>query len=237
MNMKKTILRLTSMAILSTTLISFITITSYGATYYGSHSYNSSSSNSINRYYSRNNNTSSWGSVTRYYSRDTQSHDATNSLNTQSDDLSTSTSLDNSSSSSTISDDISFKADALTEKMFTLINNERRKNGLEELILDEKLTSVARLKAKDMVANNYLSHTSPTYGSIYTMIKSAGIKYNNAGENIAKAFSVDSAHNNFMHSYMHKRAILADHFTHVGIGIEKEKNGMYKISVMFIEAK
>lgn len=275
MNMKKTISRITSVAILSTTLISFIPVSSYGATYYSSNSYNSSNTNystsysstngSVTRYYSKDNNTttntdsstksntetsknqttisspkyttSSTGRVTRYYSRNTEPNNTTNSSNTQSDNTSNSTPVDNNNSPSTVNDNISLNVDELTKKMLTLINDERTKSGLTPLILDENLTSVAKLKAKDMVENDYLSHTSATYGSIYTMIKNAGIRYYNAGENIARAFSVDSAHNNFMNSYMHKRAILADHFTHVGIGIEREKGGMYKISVMFIEAK
>lgn len=275
MHIKRTISKITSVAILSMTILSFIPVSSYAVTYYSSNSYNSSntnysrsyysSNNSITRYYSRNNNpvtnkensiesntktsdsqstinspsytVSSNNSVTRYYSRDTESNNTINSSNIESNTPSNTTSIDNNNSSSIVNDNVSFEADELTKKMLTLINDERRKNGLNELILDESLTSVAELKAKDMVENNYLSHTSPTYGSIYTMIKDAGIKYHNAGENIAKAFSVDSAHNNFMNSSMHRRAILADHFTHVGIGIEREKGGMYKISVMFIEAK
>lgn len=129
------------------------------------------------------------------------------------------------------------KIDNLVLNMLSLINNERSNNNLKPLEFDNKLASVAQLKAEDMVENNYLSHNSRKYGSLYSMLNSADIKYYNAGENIAKAFSVDSAHKNFMNSGMHRNAILASHFTHVGIGIAKQSNGMYKISVMFIEKK
>jgi len=122
-------------------------------------------------------------------------------------------------------------------EMLTLINNERSKNNLNPLKLDDKLTSLAQLKAEDMATNNYLSHTSRRYGSLYSMLSNGGIKYYNSGENIAKAFNVATAHKNFMNSGMHKRAILAPHFTHIGIGIAKHSRSMYKISVMFIEKK
>lgn len=204
------------------------------------------------RYYSSNTNTSQYpsqnyqsyrtsssGAVTRYYSNSTQSNNTTYVSNNQNtSNLNTPEASDtNTNTTSTGNISASFTADAETQKMLSLINEERNKKGLQPFILHEKLTSVAELKAKDMVENNYLSHNSATYGSIYTMIKNAGISYYNASENIARAFSVESAHNNFMNSYMHKKAILADHFTHVGIGIEKESGGMYKISVMFIEEK
>ncbi|SHJ50613.1 CAP domain-containing protein [Paramaledivibacter caminithermalis] len=290
--MKKSVSKITSIAILSASLISFIPINSYGVTYYSSRNNTSSdisystgysyTNNSFTRYYSKYNNTpsenandsiqsnntasknetstrstvyltskdesntsnstsytvSSSGRVTRYYSRNTQNNvEADNASEDKIPDDSNSQIPNDNSNTYTNSPDNSFNSDQLTMKMLILINQERTKAGIKPLILDEKLTAVAELKARDMVENDYLSHTSATYGSIYTMIKNGGIKYQNAGENIARAFSVESAHNNFMNSYIHKRAILADHFTHVGIGIEKEKGGMYKISVMFIENK
>lgn len=127
--------------------------------------------------------------------------------------------------------------ESMVLEMLTLINNERSKNNLNPLKLDDKLTSLAQLKAEDMVENDYLSHNSRKYGTVYAMLNNAAIKYYNAGENIAKAFNVESAHKNFMNSGMHRMAILAPHFTHVGIGIDKQARGMYKISVMFIEKK
>jgi len=48
-----------------------------------------------------------------------------------------------------------------------------------------ELQRVAKEKARDMVNNNYFSHTSPVYGSPFEMMKSYGISYKTAGENIA----------------------------------------------------
>ena len=36
-----------------------------------------------------------------------------------------------------------------------------------------------------MARNQYFSHTSPTYGSAFAMLKAAGCSYKTAGENIA----------------------------------------------------
>ena len=66
------------------------------------------------------------------------------------------------------------------------MNQERTKQGLGALPSDSLLTKVALDKAKDMYNNNYFDHNSPTYGSPFNMMKSYGVKYSYAGENIAK---------------------------------------------------
>ncbi len=108
---------------------------------------------------------------------------------------------------------------ASEQKLIDMINNERIKAGLNALEIDRELSKVARLKSEDMDKNNYFSHTSPTYGSPFTMIKDFGITYRNAGENIAKTYSVERAHEGFMNSEGHRRNILTPGFTHIGVGI------------------
>ena len=41
------------------------------------------------------------------------------------------------------------------KEVFDLINNQRTKNGLSSLKVDEEVQRVARIKAEDMVSNNY----------------------------------------------------------------------------------
>jgi uncharacterized YkwD family protein len=105
------------------------------------------------------------------------------------------------------------------QKMLNLVNAERAKNGLAALTPNLKLTEVARLKAKDMIAKNYFDHTSPTYGSPFDMMRQFGISYRTAGENLAGAPSVDTAHTNLMNSSGHRANILNSSFKEVGIGV------------------
>ena len=58
------------------------------------------------------------------------------------------------------------------KEVFDLINKQRTNNGLAALKNDSEVQRVARIKAQDMVDNNYFSHTSPTYGSPFDMLKS-----------------------------------------------------------------
>ena len=105
------------------------------------------------------------------------------------------------------------------QKLISLINSERIKMGLNPLKVDYELSRVARIKSEDMRTNNYFSHTSPTYGSPFQMMKDFGITYRGAGENIARTSSVDRAHTGFMNSEGHRNNILNANFTHIGVGI------------------
>jgi len=100
-----------------------------------------------------------------------------------------------------------------------LVNEIRVKNGLKALNHDWELSRVARYKSQDMKDKNYFSHTSPTYGSPFQMMKSFGISYRSAGENIAKGYATPEAVvNGWMNSSGHRANILNSSFTHIGVG-------------------
>ena len=100
-----------------------------------------------------------------------------------------------------------------------LVNVERTKAGLKELTYDWELSRVARIKSQDMKDNKYFSHNSPTYGSPFDMMKSFGIRYRSAGENIARGQATPQAVvNAWMNSSGHRANILNPSFTHIGVG-------------------
>jgi uncharacterized YkwD family protein len=105
------------------------------------------------------------------------------------------------------------------QEVFNLINNQRTQNGLSALKIDSEVQKVARIKAQDMVNNNYFSHTSPTYGSPFDMLKSYKVSYNTAGENIAGNSSNSGAVNAWMNSSGHRANILNKSFNYTGIGV------------------
>jgi len=105
------------------------------------------------------------------------------------------------------------------QHMLDLINQERSKVGVAPLKIDSQLQKMAQVKSDEMVAKSYFSHTSPTYGSPFDMMKTFGISYTTAGENIAGNSSVDGAHEALMNSPSHKENILNSSFNYVGIGI------------------
>ena len=103
------------------------------------------------------------------------------------------------------------------QEVFNLINAERAANGLAPLVIDKDLENIARLKARDMVDKDYFSHQSETYGSPFDMMRSFGISYKIAGENIAGNSSNTEAVNTWMNSEEHKENILNNSYTYTGI--------------------
>jgi len=118
-------------------------------------------------------------------------------------------------------------ASAMQAEMLGYINAARAEANLPPLKLDAKLSEGAALKSKDMATNNYFSHQSPTYGSPFEMMRSLGISYTYAGENIAKHMSVKSAHDGFMNSPGHRANILNKNFNKVGLGFVKQGSYLY----------
>lgn len=139
---------------------------------------------------------------------------------------SNSSSSGNTSNTSTLSSD--------EKEVFDLINKQRINNGLSALKIDTEVLNVARVKAKDMVDNNYFSHNSPTYGSPFDMLKSFKVSYKTAGENIAGNSSNSAAVTAWMNSSGHKANILNSSFNYTGIGVVKSSKYVKVYVQMFI---
>lgn len=104
-------------------------------------------------------------------------------------------------------------------EVIRLVNEHRVQNGLKPLTADWELSRIARYKSQDMVDNRYFSHTSPTYGSPFQMIKSFGLSYRTAGENIAYGQKTPQAVvNAWMNSSGHRANILNASYTKIGVG-------------------
>ncbi len=110
----------------------------------------------------------------------------------------------------------------IEQEVVRLVNDERAKRGLKPLKMDTALSLVARDKSKDMRDRNYFSHTSPTYGSPFDMMKAYGITYRAAGENIAAGqTTAEEVVKGWMNSEGHRKNILSPEFTTLGVGYAK----------------
>jgi uncharacterized YkwD family protein len=112
-------------------------------------------------------------------------------------------------------------ASQYVQQVIDLTNAQRSKNGLPALKADTQLNSVAQKKSLDMQQKNYFSHTSPTYGSPFDMMRDFGVTYKSAGENIAQGQRTpQEVVTAWMNSEGHRRNILSANFTHIGVGFE-----------------
>ncbi|MDP4107179.1 MAG: SafA/ExsA family spore coat assembly protein [Bacillota bacterium] len=124
---------------------------------------------------------------------------------------------------------------SIESQVITLTNQERAKNGLKALTANWELSRVARYKAMDMRDKNYFSHTSPTYGDPFTMMKNFGIAFTAAAENIAAGQATpQDVVSAWMNSPGHRANILSTTYTEIGVGYAA--GGSYKTywSQMFI---
>ena len=111
------------------------------------------------------------------------------------------------------------------QEVIRLVNEERAANGLKALGYNWELGRVARYKSQDMKDNKYFSHTSPVYGSPFQMMKSFGITYRSAGENIARGQRTPKAVvDAWMNSSGHRANILNASFTEIGVGYVADGN-------------
>ena len=107
---------------------------------------------------------------------------------------------------------------AYIDRIFELVNEERKKAGVAPLVLNEKLCDMARFKLNEMDELRYFGHTSPVYGSPSKMAKAFGITNKGCGENLAWTSSPDRAMEAWMESEGHRANILNPAYTQIGIG-------------------
>ncbi|TGB02817.1 CAP domain-containing protein [Halobacillus salinus] len=109
------------------------------------------------------------------------------------------------------------------EEVVRLTNDAREKNGLKPLKMSPEVTKVAQAKSEDMAEKNYFSHTSPTYGSPFDMLKEFGVDYRTAAENIAAGQQTPKqVVDGWLNSSGHRKNIMNKNVTHIGVGFAQD---------------
>jgi len=107
---------------------------------------------------------------------------------------------------------------AAEDRMFELLNEERRKAGLRSLVRDLAIDRVARAYATEMLQRGYFSHETPEGQSPFDRMRVGSVDFVIAGENLALAPTVLLAHQGLMDSPGHRANILRPEFGRAGIG-------------------
>ncbi len=113
----------------------------------------------------------------------------------------------------------SAEAAGFEKAMFVRLNQDRRGEGLAALSYDERLADVARAHSYDMQRHDFFAHVSPTTGELEDRMDRAGYLAMEMRENLATAPTVLTAQDNLLKSPGHRRNILADTVSHIGVGI------------------
>lgn len=137
----------------------------------------------------------------------------------------------NTPDTSNVSSDIK----SLENEVIRLVNAQRAKAGRAALTGNNEISDVARMKSEDFIKNNYFSHNSPTYGSPFDMLRSFGISFNAAGENIASGQrSAAETMQFWMNSSGHRDNILNSAYDQIGVGVARDSNGNLYWTQMFV---
>lgn len=104
-------------------------------------------------------------------------------------------------------------------QMLARINEERTKVGAIILTINPQIVPVARAHSRDMFERKYFSHVNPEGKDAGDRLGDGGVSYFVAGENLAYAPDVATAHLGLMESQGHRENILEPRFREIGIGI------------------
>lgn len=121
-----------------------------------------------------------------------------------------------------------------------LINRERSKKGLGELVWDDRLAQMARLYSRKMAKESFFSHFDRNGNSVVERADDSEIKgWTKIGENLFFCEGYDSftalAVRGWMGSPSHRENILDRRFNTTGIGIAESRDGEIYITQVFLQ--
>ncbi len=117
-------------------------------------------------------------------------------------------------------------------EVIKLVNQERAKVGLPELMMFPRLSKAANMRVKETTQT--WSHTRPDGREAFSIITDLNIRYNAIGENIAYGQgSPQAVVNSWMNSTDHRKNILSSSFKYLGVGVA-EKNGTLYWTQVFL---
>lgn len=117
-----------------------------------------------------------------------------------------------------------------------LTNQERIRQGLATLRMEERLSQAARLHAEQLVRAGHLDHVLPDaqYPRPEDRLAAAGYPWQAYGENLAFGYpDARSAVDGWMNSPGHRANIVGTAFTEIGAGHARDANGRIYYAQVF----
>jgi uncharacterized protein YkwD len=113
------------------------------------------------------------------------------------------------------------------ERIFELLNLERKHAGLKPLQWNQNAAEAARAHAKLLADHREMSHEFPGEPALRQRLEATAVRFTTAGENVAKADDPDEVHLALMGSPGHRANILGPDYTAVGVGVEERDDRLY----------
>lgn len=122
----------------------------------------------------------------------------------------------------------------LRAALWTMIDDARRSQGLSSLRRDERLDAVAQAHVASMSSRGKTAHDAGD-GLPFERVARAGLVARRVGENVARARSVERAHQVLWDSPSHRRNLLDARYEAVGIGVARTEGGDILVCELFAD--
>jgi len=130
-------------------------------------------------------------------------------------------------------------AGELEQEVFTLVNAERNKNGLNTLEWNESLADLARLHSRDMASRKFFGHRGSDGSMVDDRADRIGLGiWRSIGENIAYMRGYDGpaqlAVQKWLESTAHRKNLLGATWKESAIGVAITADGTYYFTEVFL---
>ena len=125
-----------------------------------------------------------------------------------------------------------FPGDAAAgRRLMESVNHVRGRKSRMLLEWDDELAYAAASHLQNMLAYGSVSHWSPMYGDLVNRLERLGISFELALENLATSPSLEEAHWYLMLSAEHRRNILDERLTHIGVAVAREQGQVWVVEI------
>ncbi len=126
------------------------------------------------------------------------------------------------------------------QRIFDLVNRERRRRNLREMFWSDELSETARNYSRRMAKGNFFSHFDDNGKSVVDRVRGDNIKgWSQIGENLFYCQGIDDfdafSVKGWMNSPTHRQNILNRDWTDSGIGIAQSKDGKIYVTQIFMQ--
>ncbi|MCB9557567.1 MAG: hypothetical protein H6707_15775 [Deltaproteobacteria bacterium] len=120
----------------------------------------------------------------------------------------------------------------LERRIADLVDEQRRRVGLADLVRLDNLSAVARRHSERMRDERFVGHVTPNGEQPQDRLRAANIAFSVARENVARAYSAEEAMSELMNSPAHRANILAQDIDAIGVGVAIERRP--DVPVLFV---
>lgn len=122
-----------------------------------------------------------------------------------------------------------YNSEKSAQRLLVLCNEERAASGMTALVINEKLSENAQVRANEIAETGNFSHIRPDGSGCFTTVT---VDYSFVGENLAKGDgNAEDVFKKWMASPEHKANIMLPSYTQTGFGCAEKDGTIYWVQL------